>query len=64
MKLIILALGLLCMTVVCRKVSDPKAVLAEIDDHHLGKTFLNAIQIGLATGSPIHEIQSYINNIR
>jgi hypothetical protein len=48
----------------CKRIVDPKAVLAEIDDSHMGKTLLNTIQIGLASGSPIHEIQSYINNIR
>jgi len=36
--------------------TDPRLALAEIDDHHMGKTFLNAIQISLATGSPVHEI--------
>lgn len=27
----------------CKMGTDPKIVLAEIDDHHIGKTFLNAI---------------------
>jgi hypothetical protein len=55
---------LLVGAVSCKRIVDPKAVLAEIDDSHMGKTLLNTIQIGLASGSPIHEIQSYINNIR
>ncbi|CAD8111142.1 unnamed protein product [Paramecium primaurelia] len=59
----IVLLVLLSMAL-CKMGTDPKIILAEIDDHHMGKTFLNAIQISLATGSPVHEIQSYINNIR
>ncbi|CAK80730.1 unnamed protein product (macronuclear) [Paramecium tetraurelia] len=58
--LIVLLIGL----ALSKLATDPKVVLAEIDNNHMGKTFLNAIQISLATGSPVHEIQSYINNIR
>ncbi|CAD8098346.1 unnamed protein product [Paramecium sonneborni] len=43
---------------------DSKVILTEIDSQRTGRIFLNAIQVGLATGSPVHEIQSYINNIR
>ncbi|KAM3146373.1 hypothetical protein pb186bvf_001342 [Paramecium bursaria] len=43
---------------------DHKQVLAEIDEYHVGNTFMNAIQIAMANGSPVPEIQSYINNIR
>ncbi|CAD8077211.1 unnamed protein product [Paramecium sonneborni] len=57
-------LVLLISLALSKMTTDPKVVLAEIDDNHMGKTFLNAIQISLATGSPVHEIQSYINNIR
>ena len=57
-------LVLVLTLVATKRIVDPKQVLAEIDENHTGKTFLDAIQIGLATGSPIHEITSYINNIR
>ncbi len=57
-------LALLVIAIAAKRIVDPKQVLAEIDENHTGKTFLDAIQIGLATGSPIHEITSYINNIR
>ncbi|CAD8093146.1 unnamed protein product [Paramecium primaurelia] len=40
----------------CKLGTDPKIFLTEIDDHHMGKTFLKAIQISLATGSPVHKI--------
>lgn len=53
--MIIVAL-MLSTCVMGKTLMDPKLMLAEIDDNHVGKTFLNAIQIGLATGSPIHEI--------
>ncbi|CAD8069181.1 unnamed protein product [Paramecium primaurelia] len=50
--------------VVSATMKDSKTILTEIDTQHTGRIFLNAIQIGLTTGSPVHEIQSYINNIR
>lgn len=47
---------LILVLVNAKRIVDPKQVLAELDANHTGKTFLDAIQIGLATGSPIHEI--------
>ncbi|CAD8167392.1 unnamed protein product [Paramecium pentaurelia] len=48
----------------CSKSVDFQVILSQIDQHHLGQTFLNALQIGLSSGSPVNEIQSYLNNIR
>ena len=56
MKVISVLLCVLVIQSAAKGGVDPKLILTEIDDNHVGKTFLNAIQIGLATGSPIHEI--------
>ncbi|CAK74456.1 unnamed protein product (macronuclear) [Paramecium tetraurelia] len=63
MKLILIIGYILCIS--CSKTLDFKVILSQIDQHHLGQTFLNALQIGLASRSPpIHQIQSYLNNFR
>ncbi|CAD8165751.1 unnamed protein product [Paramecium octaurelia] len=62
MKLILIIGYILCIS--SSKSLDFKVMLSQIDQHHIGQTFLNALQIGLASGSPVHEIQSYLNNIR
>ncbi|CAD8098622.1 unnamed protein product [Paramecium sonneborni] len=62
MKLILIIAYILQIS--CSKALDFKVMLSQMDQHHLGQTFLNALQIGLTAGSPVHEIQSYLNNIR